>query len=165
MKSIVVYKSSKGVTKQYAQWIGSRLRAEVIDVKDISKVNLSEYDQVIFGGWVFGGHISGLDQVKKYRVERLVVYAVGLSPMSKENDEKLREVNQLGQIPFFYFPGAMKYSELGFIKKQMLKIVSRQTLKNPNATPEEIDMAEKMLSDFDASDIKYIEPLAAICQD
>lgn len=164
MKTIVVYQSANGSTKKYAEWIGQELKADIAELKSVGNKDLSGYDQVIFGGWIFGGHISGFNKFRKKEVKQLKVFAVGLSPRTEKYIDTFREVNQLGDTPFFYFPGAMKYSSQNFIKKQMLKMVSKQTLKNPQSTKEELEMANKMLTDFDATDIRYIKPLVDSCQ-
>ena len=63
MKILVSYKSKTGFTKRYAEWISEELEADLTDVKDIKDV--SEYDLVIYGGWILGGLINGFNDIKK----------------------------------------------------------------------------------------------------
>ena len=52
MRQIVIYQSSTGFTKQYAKWIAERLQCEAKDIKQIKKNEISEYDRIVYGGWI-----------------------------------------------------------------------------------------------------------------
>ena len=61
MQSIVLYVSQVGSTKKYAEDIAKTISAEVMPLKKFKWKNLSNYNLIIFGGWVMGGKIKGLD--------------------------------------------------------------------------------------------------------
>ena len=107
MKKIVIYESVTGFTKKYAQWIAEELQAEIKDTRTMNGVNLTEYDLVVFGGWLMGGRISGLEKIQKQNVKKLVVFATGASLDTKELAEEIRKANPLSGIPFCYLPGGM----------------------------------------------------------
>lgn len=79
MKSIVIYKSSTGFTKQYAEWIAEEMSIKAIDINKVSTINISDYESVIFGGWIMASNISGLDKIKQLKPKKLIVFAVGSS--------------------------------------------------------------------------------------
>jgi len=58
MKSIVVYSSLSGHTKQYAEWISEELGSDCVSVESASGEKLSQYDVVIFGSHVRFGDIT-----------------------------------------------------------------------------------------------------------
>ena len=96
-RTVVIYKSKHGSTKQYAEWIGEELDCPVISEKDFSKRDFEKYDNIIFGGCVQAGGIMGFDLIKKNmrRLEdkKIVTFAVGLNVMQKETRMQLREIN------------------------------------------------------------------------
>lgn len=49
MKAIVVYKSSTGFTKKYADWIAQALGCEAVALQDAKRIDYSAYDALIFG--------------------------------------------------------------------------------------------------------------------
>lgn len=165
MKKIVIYESATGFTKKYAQWIAEELQAEIKDIRTMNGVNLTEYDLVVFGGWLMGGRISGLEKIQKQNVKKLVVFATGASLDTKELAEEIRNANSLSGIPFFYLPGGMHYSQLGFMKKTMLKMVKKSITKKENKTEAELHMEKVICTDFDMTDRKYITPLLEACEE
>ena len=79
MKSIVIYKSSTGFTKQYAERIAEEMGIKAVDINKVSTINIADYESVIFGGWIMAGNISGLDKIKQLKPKKLIVFAVGSS--------------------------------------------------------------------------------------
>ena len=91
MKTIVVYSSQTGFTEKYAKWIAEALNCEAIPVKQAKKLDISQFDTVIYGGWCMAGSVNGLKWILNKIPnlvadnKKFVVYAVGGSPM--ENPE------------------------------------------------------------------------------
>lgn len=161
MKLIVVYQSSTGFTKQYAEWIAQALNVEVISNKDSAKINVADYDAVIFGGWIMGNTIMGLDKLKQRNPKKLIVFACGSSEMSEETVNTILELNKLGDVPFFYMPGGFKFDQLNFFVRFMLKKMKKSVAKKENKTEQDRYMEKVLGTNFDISDRKYIEPLVA----
>ena len=65
MKSIVIYNSSTGFTKKYAEWISEEAGCECVNFKKGSKMDLSGYDAVVFGSWSMAGGFTKLAWFKK----------------------------------------------------------------------------------------------------
>lgn len=127
-KILVVYQSKTGFTKKYAEWIAQKLSA---DIKAISKINISEinsYDIVIFGGWIMGGMISGLDKVRNCTSSKLIVFGVGFTDKKEVDISKMKEANKLTDHPFFYLEGGIKPKEMGFVARTMVKLATKKPL-------------------------------------
>ena len=125
MMILVTYKSKTGFTKKYAEWISEELSCEVKAVNEVKAEDMSAYDLIIHGGWIMGGMINGLDNVRNMKPKKLVVFGVGFSKKG-ENDESIIETNNLGDTPFFYMEGGMNPKKMGFFSKLIVKMVTKQ---------------------------------------
>ena len=59
-KILIIYKSSTGFTKRYAELLAKRLGCALADFKNIRPAFLSGYDIIIFGTRAHAGSIDGL---------------------------------------------------------------------------------------------------------
>lgn len=141
MKTLVVYQSSTGFTRQYAQWMGEALACEVKSIKEVNEQMLSGYDLIIHGGWIMGGMINGLDKIRQMAPKQLVAFGVGFSRMG-ECEQAIVETNHLENTPFYYMEGGFHPKQMGFFKRSMVKAVTKQPV-----------------TETDHSDKKFIEPL------
>ncbi|WP_304580530.1 flavodoxin domain-containing protein [Dubosiella newyorkensis] len=58
MKTIVLFTSNTGFTKQYANWLANDLSCPWIDLSKTKWVDLDEYDMIAFGSWLMAGKIK-----------------------------------------------------------------------------------------------------------
>ena len=99
MKSIVIYNSQTGFTKRYAEWISEAAACECVEFKQAAKLNLADYDAIVFGSWCMAGNIAKLPWFKKQMPalaaagKKLIVYAVGGSP--EENPDVTAAINKI----------------------------------------------------------------------
>ena len=90
-KSIVIYTSKRGSTKQYAEWIAEDLGCRAVTLSDAMKegIDLHDYDCVIYGGWIRGSGIVDFDKFAKMLdpevMKKLIVYGVGFADETAEN--------------------------------------------------------------------------------
>lgn len=159
---IVIYESKTGFTEKYARWIAEELHCEARALKSISGQGLLEYDTVIFGGWIMGNHIMGLDKLLSRQHPSVIVYGVGASPAAQETAALIRQQNSLGDIPFFYFQGGIAYEKLGRLTGYMLRFMGRQLAKRRDRTEQETDMAKLLSGSFDHSDRAAVTELVAL---
>lgn len=159
MKTMVVYESKTGFTAKYATWIAQALSCEAKEVKRVSSREIETCDAVIFGGWIMGGNISGLNKIRNMNPKQLVVFAVGSMSVSEEQNSQLMTQNHLEGTPFFYFQGGLCFEKMGFFSKMMLKMVSNSLKKKENKTEQEEEMVKLFAGSYDYSDIGNIEPL------
>lgn len=122
MNSIVTYKSKTGFTKKYAEWIAEDLGCKAVKLSELK--DASEYDIVIHGGWIMGGMISGLEEIKKQNPRKLVVFGVGFT-VEDNYINTVKEVNKITDTPAFYFKGGMNPEKMGFFSKWIVKMVTK----------------------------------------
>lgn len=161
METIVVYQSSTGFTKQYAQWIAQDLNCEAIEVKKFSEADAKKYDNVIMGGWIMGNMIMGLDDIRKLNPKNLIIFAVGASKDRENIRAAIKEVNKIEDTPFFYMTGGMHWKELNFLKKGMLSMIKKSIAKKEDKTEQDIEMEQTLGNNVDNTDRKYIGDLVS----
>ena len=163
MKRIVVYESGTGFTEKYAKWIAEDLGCEEKERKHVNAQSLAEYDQVIYGGWVMAGMISGYNKVKAMNLKNLVVFAVGMTIPSDEVVAKLAEQNQISRESLFYFEGGFNPEKLGFFKKKIIGMIQKSIEKKEEKTEEDIYMLQTCAG-ADRTSREAIADLIAYCE-
>ncbi|MGN1111655.1 MAG: flavodoxin domain-containing protein [Acutalibacteraceae bacterium] len=165
MKTIVIYNSQTGFTKQYAQWIAQELQCDSVSLQRINEIALSDFDTIIFGSWCHAGRIKKLnwvfEELKKDANKNYVVFAVGASPMDSPDVEKTMEQNipKNSIVKGFYFQGGLNYEKMNLSSRAMMKLFSSMLKKKKDATESERKMAEMVSRSYDISDKRFIVPL------
>ncbi len=171
MKGIVVYKSKSGFTKHYAEWIAEELDFALCEHKQMSSVQLEDYDCIIYGGGVYAGKISGLktmlQRVRKMDDLHFTIFAVGALPPEETMIEDLKRKNleETGfDYPFFYMHGGFDPEKLNVFLKLVLKGVSKSMHKKEQRKPDELTDDERSFMEFFESrnsnvDIRNIKDL------
>ena len=158
MKKIVIYTSKTGFTKTYAQWIATELGCEARSLKEVDMTTLKAYDTVIYGGWVMGGMIMGLDKVQKAGVNNLIVFATGMSAQCDGIKELILKQNMIESEKFFYFEGGYAPDKVGFFGRMMIKMVTGSVSKKEVKSEDELRMLETAKG-LDRTDKEMIKPL------
>ena len=149
MSTIVVYQSETGFTKKYAEWIAEALDCEAVPFKKVNETKLKDYDKVIYGGWLMGGAIVGVEKIKAMNLKDVVVFATGASPAMEELVQAIRVQNHLEDVPFFYFESGINYEKMGFMKRSMLKMVRKNIMKKPDKTESDKFMEKALEKSYD----------------
>ena len=99
-KSIVIYTSKRGSTRQYAEWIAEELGADLVDARarKLKLRDIKDYDTIIYGGGIYSGGIKGVELITKnwskgLSQKRVIVFAVGMAVDVEANREQCREIN------------------------------------------------------------------------
>lgn len=163
MKTIIVYESATGFTAQYAAWLAEELSAQSKALRDISRAALADFDRVIFGGWVMGDGIMGLEKLRAMAAP-YAVFAVGSTPAYEEVVAKIQTQNKLGDTPLFYLVGGFRFEELGFVKKLLLKTLRKSVAKKEQRDRQGDFMAQALGTSFDHSERAQIAPLVEFCK-
>ena len=167
MKTAIIYVSQTGFTKQYAEWLAEEVNGECMTIVEAEKKDLSGYDAVVFGGWCMAGTIKKLDWFKEKMVrwtdKKKAVFAVGASPIEnpeiEEAFEKIFAGEEWNGVSRFYCPGGLRYENMKFGFKMMMKMFSKMMAGKKDKTEEERAMAEMIAKSYDISDRKYIKPI------
>ena len=129
MIKAIVYKSSTGHTKQYAEMLGESLKIPDYNIEE-AKSNLKKDDEIIFLGWVCATKIQGLSKIKKYNVK--CIGAVGAYPAEKNYIESLKKANNVN-VEFFYLRGGLDFNKLTGLKKKVVQFVGNMMAKENKA--------------------------------
>lgn len=155
MKSIVIYTSNTGYTKQYAEMLSKDLNCQAVSRKQLSQVNLNDYNMIIYGGGIRANKISGFKSVLKklenLKDQKVIVFAVGATEKSDVNTTTLLEKNikeNHVDYPLFYFQGGFDPSRLSPAMRFMLNNVKKSILKKQAKNPASLDKGDKDFLDF-----------------
>ncbi|MBQ2615161.1 MAG: flavodoxin [Clostridia bacterium] len=169
MKTIVVYKSKYGATKEYAQWIGKELDCQVTDAKLVSVEDLLTYDTIIYGGGLYAEVIDGVRLITKnfdrLKEKNLIVFSTGITPLdcSEYYDKMVVEKNfkpeMRTSIKTFYFLGKMILSELSVVHRTAIKALKKLMASKENPTEMEKLLVDLCDADGDFTDRNAIHPL------
>ena len=172
-KCIGIFESKYGSTRRYAQWISQALSCPLLERKEAKIQNLLTYDTIIYGGGLYAGGVSGIklltDHYEKLRDKHLILFTCGLAdPADPENVAHIREglakvlsPEMLEHIRLFHFRGRIDYTKLGFVHKNMMKMLhSVMVKKDPSGLREEDkQMLETYGKTVDFTDQTAIHPL------
>ena len=122
MNIVITYNSKTGFTKKYAEWIAKELGCSAIPYKELR--NVSAYDLVIHGGWIMGGMITGLEDIKKMSPAKLIAFGVG-STQDDHYVQTVRETTYIEDFPVYYFVGGMNPEKMNFLMKFIVKKVTK----------------------------------------
>ena len=147
-KTAVIYKSTYGTTRTYAEQIAQELGAYLIECKKTKISELVRYDTIIFGGGIYAGKIAGSGLIRKCfeksKGKHLVVFSVGFTPHARTDIlDKVRlssfKADQIKNINFFHFRGGVDYKKLNlfhrfliFTKRLLISIQPESKLTNDN---------------------------------
>ena len=167
MKTIIIYNSKSGYTEKYAKIISKSLNCELINIDLMKKINLNDYDLIIFGSRIIAGKIQKLNKIKKIinkNNKQFILFTTGSTPNdAKDVLEKMWQTNleeqELKTIPHFHMQSGMNIDALPYIEKTMLKMAKRMMQAKKNKTPEDIEFEKAVSNSFDIFNEKYAKDL------
>ena len=162
MKTIVIYKSKYGSTKNYAQWIAEDLGCEAVEAKKIKAEDLNKYDCIVYGGGLYGEVINGVHLITKnaenLKDKKIAIFSTGITPLDCRGyyDDYVIKKNFKNGIPenikVFNFLGKMKLDELSAVHRTALKTLKKIMSSKENPSEMEKLLVELCDADGDFSD-------------
>lgn len=129
MTTLIIYKSSTGFTKKYAEWLKEETNGDLLPFVNRNTVNLNNYDTIIFASSLHAGKIKKIEwfkeQVKTLKDKKLCVLVTGAMPALAEdtiNDifsNNLNEEERKYIKPFFVEAG-LNYEKMGMFDKFLI---------------------------------------------
>ncbi|MGN0243565.1 MAG: flavodoxin domain-containing protein [Lachnospiraceae bacterium] len=173
MKTAVIYTSKTGFTKRYAQWIAEGAQADCLDWKQAKKLDFSDYDAIIYGGWVCAATVRHLDwfrsHLSQWPDKRLIVFAVGASPVDSPDIRNFMDQTfgsgGIQGVNAFYCPGGLSYENMSVPARIMMRLFVKSVANKKDKTPYEAEAARMMAHSYDISDPKYITPILELLHD
>ncbi|KKQ11823.1 MAG: flavodoxin domain-containing protein [Candidatus Babeliales bacterium] len=136
MKSLILYKSKYGSSKQYAQWLNQEINSDIFELDKCP--SLENYNVIILGGGVYMGKINGSDFISKnwdaLKNKKVILFSTsGAEPGTPEvmgfyENSLPQEIRT--QIRYFSLSGACSYKDLTFLHK-ILSFIGSLLLKDP----------------------------------
>ncbi|MBO5452732.1 MAG: flavodoxin [Clostridia bacterium] len=169
MKTIVIYKSKYGSTKNYAEWIAEALCCVAVEAKNISAGELAEYDNIVYGGGLYGEVINGVHLItknaQKLAGKKIAVFSTGITPLDCRGyyDDYVIKKNFKNGVPenikVFNFLGKMKLDELSVVHRTAIKTLKKIMSGKENPSEMEKLLVELCDADGDFSDKNAITDL------
>ncbi|MDO5572052.1 MAG: flavodoxin domain-containing protein [Bacteroidales bacterium] len=138
MKTLIVYTSNHGTTEKVAYMISSEMQAlgsssiEVIPLKQIYRVDINSFDQIIIGTSIHAGNppsemTTYLDKSMNFLLtKRCALYLIGMNEkeiaksMDKAFPKKLREHS----IETEYLGGEFIFEKMNFIERTLVRRIT-----------------------------------------
>lgn len=119
----IIYESNTGFTKQYAMMLQEKLHIPAYE----RKAKHAFKEPIIYMGWTFAGKIVGLRAArKKYKI--FCVIGVGMGDPTEDYRVEIQKANQIEE-PFFYLQGGLAPQKLKGIKKWIINMIGKMTIK------------------------------------
>ena len=150
MKTIVVYKTTSGFTKKYAEWISEELQADLMERSEVNIKILTKYDTIIYGGSLHVVGISGANIIKKnygeLKDKKIIIFTTGASLPKEKVWQEIKKYNfieeELENIKFYYFRGGFDFNKLNIFYKIVMTLLKWKIKSSKNKTPDEVGMLE-----------------------
>lgn len=153
MKTLIIFASKYGSTKQYAEWLSKETGYDAVNVKELNIKRLQDYDRLIIGSSVHVGRLDISNWIKRHwdvlSQKIMILFSVnGTPPEQKEELQKILEFSlpkhMLNKIHYFPLQGRLIFAELSFWHKILLKLMKKMD-KHPdnNLVLEDFDNVKK----------------------
>ena len=149
MRTLILYTSKTGNTKKYAEDIAQAVNGDVFPLKKYKWKVVGDYDSIVFGGWVMGGKIQGIDDFLSHYDEisdkNILVFSSGMGFVTSESRDRLISGNVLDiyHIRYYQLRGSFDYSKLHFPYNFMINTSLRALRKDPDSA-QDLSMVENL---------------------
>ncbi|HEY8464928.1 MAG TPA: flavodoxin domain-containing protein [Bacillota bacterium] len=167
MKTVVLYKSKTGFTKQYAAWIAEELSADLADSSKVKADVFQGYDTIIYGGGLYAAAINGVKLITKnlenLKGKKVVVFATGAAQYGDAVVNAILKRNftaeQQQQLRFFYFRGGFDYNKLKPVDKLLMSMMKWYLQTKTALTADDRELLAAYEQPIDFCNRQNIKPL------
>lgn len=167
-KILLIYKSSTGFTKRYAEWIADETGAALLEYQKRTLSEMAKYDIVIFGSRAHAGRIDGLQAIRdcfpKSGARKLILFVTGAMPNTAEDvveafwKQNLTE-EEFATAPHFYMQGGLCYERMSVIDRLMMKAAAAMMKRKKDKNAQDLAFEQAIRSSYDISSKEYARPL------
>ncbi len=172
MKTIVVYRTKYGSSKQYATWIAEALQCEARDGKDTPLQDILAHDVIIYVGGLYASRVKGFKKISKHwdalQGKQIILCMVGMTnPIEKDGYQRAFEYNVYKpyrkQVKYFALRGNQLFSQMGLLHRLMMKVPKSITQKIPveKRTEDDVHFLEHFGEDVHHINQDYIHDVVA----
>lgn len=148
-KTLILYTSNTGNTKKYCEDIASAVSADVMPFKKFKWKKADNYDIIVYGGWIMGGKIKGIDEFLSHWDYELdgkdvILLGVGMAYPTTETRNALIDQNLLDMyhLRFYQLQGSFDFNKLNGITKIMMKASLAKLGNDPTLTAGEASILD-----------------------
>jgi menaquinone-dependent protoporphyrinogen IX oxidase len=167
MKTLFLYESKCGSTQKYATDMAEQVQGEAFPLKHFKAKKMLGYDTIVFGGWVMGGTIQGLDKfLSDYKLiekKNVIIFSVGLSIPTQESRHLMIEQNLLDlyHVRFYQLRGSFDMKKVRFPYNILLKN-SLQMMLNDPTTPDKEALESLKTHPIDVYDSEKVGKIVSV---
>lgn len=138
MKTLVLYTSKTGNTKKYAEDLAKAVDGDVYPLGKFKPKKWVDYDTIVFGGWIMGGTIQGLNKfLQSYDLiedKNVIVFADGMGLPDANTRAQLIDTNVLYtyHIRFYQLRGSFSFQKLSPLYRFLMNSSMSAMLKDPS---------------------------------
>ncbi len=177
MNWIIIYGSHYGTTRKYALKLAEMTNIPAISFESVKDIN--SYNNIIYFGGIYAGGILGMSKtfkrLKNLSDKKLIIVTVGLSnPEEKENIKNIRDNIErqlsgeiIARAKIFHLRGGIDYNELGFIHRNMMRLLynSVKNLPDEKKSAEDRAVIETYNQKVDFIDFSGLKDIIAEIRD
>lgn len=158
MRTLVLYETEQGSTQKYAEDIAKAVGGTVLPLKKFKPKTIDDYDVLVFGGWVRGNQIMGLNKFLSYwdamEGKDVIVFSSGLSVVSKDGREEMIQLNVLYpyHLRYYMLRGSFDFKKLSFKNRLMMNMSL-----NRLASQQELSVNDQQLLAIKDTPITYYD--------
>ncbi|MDD5190947.1 MAG: flavodoxin domain-containing protein [Dehalococcoidales bacterium] len=130
MKTAIVFKSTFGASRQYAEWLHEAIPSDLFPVKFVDVETIRRYDTIVVCGGTYAGILAFNGFLKKHQAsliaKKLVLVAVGIAPPDDKASVASYQTipEQIRRIAGYYkLPGKIGKDKTGAVNKENLRPV------------------------------------------
>lgn len=126
MKTLIIYQSRYGSTKQYAEWINGAIESDITEIGGVKQFDLSKYDIIILGTHFHASHIPMkqfiIDNWDKMCDKKIILFSASGSPAEPALKLVRKEIpgSILDNITYFPLGGRFESKQLSIGDKLMM---------------------------------------------
>lgn len=166
-KTVVVYRSKSGFTKNYANWLAKELHCDLFEGNRVTLNDLLSYDTIVYGAGLYASGINGIKLITNHynqlKGKKLIVFAVGATPSREETTAELRNTNLPAElqdnISFFYLRGGFDYNKLTLFNKLLMNLLKLKLKRVKNPDADQKGMLASYTHPLDFTNPKYLDPI------
>ena len=172
LRTVVIYRSTSGFTKRYAEWIAEELKADLFEARKMDAKKLADYNLIVFGGSLHAVGINGIKLIKenfpRLADKKIIVFAVGASPPKENIPEEIAtknfSVEQQKNLKLFYLRGGFCFDKLDFTNKIVMTLFRVRLSLKKNKTPDERGMLAAYSRPIDCTRKENIKAIVEYAQ-
>lgn len=170
MKTLVLYTSKTGNTATYAKDIAERVQGDALPLRHFPTRKMMGYDTIVFGGWVMGGTIQGLNKFlqsyKQIESKNVIVFSVGLSLPSPDGRSLMIEQNLLDlyHVRYYQLRGSFDYQKLRFPYNLLFANSLRMIGNDPNAGADQKELLKIKENPIETYDREKIDRIVSVLE-